>query len=216
MDINKQIQSYRSKCKLLGLEPVNINIVDNKTMALLPNNNEIDRVYIPEFVYGILTCGFALCDSLAEIDIPSNIKIIDQWAFKDCMSLHTVNIQEGLESIEDGAFSKCLELKNISLPDSLTSIGSGIFNSCVELKSIELPKNITVIPEGAFSKCVSLDRVITKTDKKITLYASAFSECENVELIYNGDIEVIQTENSYVNYEKSHTGTQKILRINVE
>lgn len=74
---------------------------------------------------------FSGCQKLYEINIPSNIIKIDEFAFERCEFLRDVKLNEGLKSIGKGAFCNCSRLKKLTIPSSVSSIGSNPFLGCV-------------------------------------------------------------------------------------
>ena len=74
---------------------------------------------------------FSGCQKLYEINIPSNIIKIDEFAFERCEFLRDVKLNEGLKSIGKGAFCNCSRLKKLTIPFSVSSIGSNPFLGCV-------------------------------------------------------------------------------------
>lgn len=67
--------------------------------------------------------AFHNCNSLDDIEIPSNIKVISKGAFEDCYSLTTIKFNEGLESIDNYAFDGCKNLTEFTLPKSIIYFG---------------------------------------------------------------------------------------------
>ena len=69
---------------------------------------------------------------LRNIEIPSNIKNIEDFAFANCMNLQTIILNEGLESIGQYAFARNINIQSINLPSTLNHVEHNIFmNSCV-------------------------------------------------------------------------------------
>ena len=77
----------------------------------------------------------------AEYVIPTEVTIIDKYAFIDCTSLQSVIIPEGLEQIDDFAFEGCTSLQKLFIPKSVTEIGRMAFRGCDHLKSIDVDKD---------------------------------------------------------------------------
>lgn len=78
------------------------------------------------------------CDTkLLEIVIPSNISIVESYAFVNCNNLKTVVFEEGCEIIEEHAFSKCNDLRTIVLPKSVKYVDRYIASGTPYLFQIE-------------------------------------------------------------------------------
>lgn len=65
---------------------------------------------------------FAGCDSLREVVIPDQVKVIGKLTFY-CSGLKKITLPEGLEQIGSMAFGYCNGLQEISLPKSLIKTG---------------------------------------------------------------------------------------------
>ena len=66
--------------------------------------------------------------------LKSDLRLIDEFAFRDCKLLNRLFLNDGLETINRYAFYNCSDLVNNStsgisiIPSSVTSIGTGVFN----------------------------------------------------------------------------------------
>ena len=118
-----------------------------------------------EFVDSINRIGegaFSSNQSIGEVEIPSNIKVIDSSAFSECMNLSNIIFSEGLTEIGENAFWKCVRLKHIKFPNTLKIIREDIFRECENLESIILPKNIEIFEFNS----LSLDYIYTDEYKE--------------------------------------------------
>lgn len=61
-----------------------------------------------------LTYMFGNCESLKEVTLPDNLRMIDQRMFYGCQSLNSVSIPAGVSSIGDYAFWNCTSLSTIT------------------------------------------------------------------------------------------------------
>ena len=59
------------------------------------------------------------CDSLKKIDIPTNVKLIGQYAFDGCNNITSIGLPDGLSEIGENAFSGCRNLQNINIPQNV-------------------------------------------------------------------------------------------------
>ena len=99
------------------------------------------------------------CKSLKNIEIPSSVTTIGDYAFVDCESLKNIKIPSSVTKIGESAFSGCVSLKNIEIPSSVTKIGDCAFRGCESLKNIKIPSSVTKIGDYAFVDCESLKKV---------------------------------------------------------
>lgn len=93
------------------------------------------------------------------VEIPSNVTEICDWAFVNCKNLKSIKIPENVKKIGDFAFKYCENLKEIVFPESLKEIGYEAFAFCKNLQSITIPKNIEVVGTGVFYFCTNLKTV---------------------------------------------------------
>jgi len=119
------------------------------------------------------------CKSLEYIDIPKNVSIIGNNAFKNCHTIRTITLPKNesfflginaftqcinLESVIihsdirrlDKTFDGCKKLVNITLPSTITSLGPYTFRNCKNLETITLPDSIQKCDESIFDGCIRL------------------------------------------------------------
>ncbi len=87
---------------------------------------------------------FSVCESLeGSITIPSNIKVISDYAFGHDSSLTEVVIEDGATSIGTEAFGECEKLAKVVVPSSVTEITAGFRGS----------KNVTLdVASGSYAE----------------------------------------------------------------
>ena len=108
------------------------------------------RMVIPFGVDEIDDGCFENQNTIQEIDIQAELKLIPNRAFKKCESLKCVHLPNTIDIIQQDAFSYCKSLESISLPDSLVSIGERAFAGCSSLKEIKSSNNAYFVSEDAF------------------------------------------------------------------
>lgn len=70
----------------------------------------------------------------------TSLEKIDKYTFEKCIKLENVNnIPSDLKVIEEYAFNGCYNLKALRLPEGLTTIGNNAFYGCKALESMNLP-----------------------------------------------------------------------------
>lgn len=183
-----------------------------KENASLINNNEFEEVYKNILVNGALglvrnftlilyeagidplpymtriPSGFLFSSEITSIDIPSNIKVIGDYAFSGCNDLEAVTIPKQVEKIEESAFYMCEYLKKVTFESdsSLTDIYQDAFRTCKSLEGIYLPDKVERLGRTSFFKCGKLSYVSLPKNIKY-IEEGAFNECPNLtEVRYRG------------------------------
>lgn len=113
-------------------------------------------VYIPEdfdFVDDsdveiIGRCAVAGNETIESLELPANVRIIDDYAFAYCKKLRNVFMPDSIESIGEFSFENC-EIENLRLSNSLMAIPdcAFLFN---EIKRIDIPQDVRRIGSCAF------------------------------------------------------------------
>ncbi|MCD8282343.1 MAG: leucine-rich repeat domain-containing protein [Prevotella sp.] len=97
--------------------------------------------------------------ALTEIELPSSLISIGDYAFAYCKSLAALSLGTGVETIGDHTFDNCVSLTEAKLPDSTTSIGEYAFNECTALEELTIGEGVTYIGGQAFYECTKLATV---------------------------------------------------------
>ena len=182
--------------------------------------SSLEKMVLGEEVTSIGAYAFYECKNLQDIQLSSNLKIIDTWTFGYCKKLERITLPEKLVEIGSASFYGCSSLKQIYMPNTVEKIGTHCFRDCHELSNIQFSDNIRVIPYRAFSSCLKLEEVIfpkqlTKIDKeafyncpklkKIEMFNNisvigegAFYECKSLEAVaFPDSIKEIENEAFY-------------------
>lgn len=124
--------------------------------------------------------AFMDCQRLTEVQLPSNIKRVDECAFKGCTSLQTLNLPDGLAEIGSEAMSGCTALTDIALPAAVGEVPARAFQGCTSLAQLTLPIGISSLGDGAMSGCTALRDLYIKTmqPQKIALGSGVFSDID--------------------------------------
>ena len=120
------------------------------------NNNNIEKVELPEGITTIYDGAFCGCENLKSINIPDGVTLISIDAFKGCKSLMEINIPDSVTAIGKGAFDDCESLESIVIPEGVKGFGDWTFYGCSSLKSITIPKSVTRIGREVFEGCTSM------------------------------------------------------------
>ena len=146
-----------------------------------------------------------------DVNIPSTVTIIDDYAFYQNSVLKFIYIPEGVKQIASYAFAWCPKLEAVSLPSSLQLLGAYSFAYCQNLKTVTIPASVsnstgyafcgsnalesavflagkTEIDEAMFYGCKGLKTVYIPFSVK-EVKTSAFSECTALaEIFYGGTV----------------------------
>lgn len=121
-------------------------------MACKSGNQEIFHLLLQDKRILFDEKVFFECDTLKNIQIPSFITEIGDYAFSGCSSLSEVQIPNSVTKIGDFAFNKCSSLIQISIPSSVKEIGIYILEGCTSLKTVFLPISLNCIEKLGISK----------------------------------------------------------------
>ena len=125
--------------------------------------------------------AFKMCDVIESLDIPGTVETIGRFAFAYCENLSDITLHEGLRTIWESAFYYC-GITDIILPENLTYIGEGAFSKCVGLKNVKLPNDLKTLPDCVFEGCSSLESI--RIPGQVTeLEWCCFGECYNLKEI---------------------------------
>lgn len=144
--------------------------------------DNITKVVIPKSVTELGASCFYSCSKLEHIELPSGLKLIDNWALGGCDKLDNVVIPDSVTELANSVFEGCDSLKNIHLPKNLQAIGERAFQDCKELEGVAIPKTVKSVGERAFSTCVKL-RSIELPQGLETIGKEAFYKDEALEKI---------------------------------
>lgn len=183
---------------------------DTTTLIRYPEGKPENKYSIPVCTKRIGEQGFYDCINLRSVTVTGNVEIIDRCAFDGCKKLDEVNLSEGLKEIrhwafrycniekivipnsvnqiEADAFYSCNRLSAIYTEEnpSYKGIDGVLFENesdlfmapCLIPANYVIPEGTTAIKENAFSGCLA--ESITIPSSVISIYDSAFSECENL------------------------------------
>ncbi len=137
-----------------------------------------------------LNSAFLSAESIEEIYLPKNLKVIDYMSFQMCTNLSSIIIPESVEQIRHGAFRSCKSLKEIVFKGSkIKTIEKEAFAYCESLETIQLPDSIETIERDAFYKCSKLKNV--KIPKALSTIASnAFAATAITEIHIPAEVEL--------------------------
>ena len=121
-------------------------------------------------------------DQPSEIILSKNLKSIEDYIFNGT-NIENIEIPSTVTSIGDYAFFNCESLKSIEIPENVTNIGEYAFDYCNNLENLEIPTSVTNIEKGAFAMCYELKKIIIPTSVKY-IGSEAFLHWDSNQTIY--------------------------------
>ena len=113
--------------------------------------------------------------------IPSDVTVIEGYAFDSNNSLLTVTIPQGVTYIGEGAFFSCKLIQSVTIPDGVTEIGINTFCMCKSLQSVTIPESVTSIGARAFMLCGLTSLTIPNGVK--TISDETFVSCDDLQSV---------------------------------
>ena len=158
---------------------------DEKVLLCCPPKG-ITSHTVSEKTETIAPYAFYMNQSLQNVVLPSNLRLIGKFAFSTCLLLESVNIPASVYDIGLYAFSNCEGMKTVTFEKNsiLGNIQDGAFEACFLLEEIKIPASVITIYPCAFSACISLERVEFEQGSRLErIYSEGFAYCESLEEI---------------------------------
>lgn len=179
-----------------------------KNLTTVTYGEGVNHTAIPAFC-------FAGCSSLVNINIPSTVISINNYAFDGCSKLN-ISLPPQLESLGWRAFQSCSGLSEVIFPPTMKTLATEVFNNCKNVKKLIIPdecplnyvsnscfrynttlsevylsRNITEIRDFAFQYCYLLPTV-NMPEKLKKIGKCAFQENKVLEnLTFNSVLDEI-------------------------
>lgn len=166
-----------------GLSKVSVynNYSNDLMVRYLERNSSFHEFVLPSDIRIVGDYAFAYSVYLESINLPSTITSINQYAFYQCQKLKITALPSALISLGPSAFRGCKQLTISSIPSGVTSIPDYCFNSCTGITSMTLPSGVTQIGTNAFESCSNMAS-ISLPNSLTTIGNSAFAYCSALEL----------------------------------
>jgi hypothetical protein len=104
-------------------------------------------------------CAFARCGSLKNVRIPGSVVEIGARAFSGCDNLSDLDLPSSVTTLGNFAFS-VYGFTHFQIPATVTSLGSSVFSACRQLKKVKIfPGNLVNLPQSMFADCALLEEV---------------------------------------------------------
>ena len=88
-------------------------------------------------------------NEITGIQLPSSLRIIDDYAFSHAEYLTGITLPEGVLSLGVRAFEHCKAMTSVLLPDSMNRLSDYTFDGCYQVPGIVLPDNMTYVGNSA-------------------------------------------------------------------
>ena len=144
-------------------------------------NYKLTSVMIPEGVTSLGISCFDMCYGIKHIKCPQSLRTIEYNAFAES-GLHEIEIPSNVILLDEMAFVGCLALKKVSFTNRIPILPERIFDGCVVLDSVEMSNTTKVVMPSAFSYCKNLQTIIL-SDSLTYIDSCAFECCENLKKI---------------------------------
>lgn len=120
---------------------------------------EVSKLQLPNTITEIKYAGIYSCDNLVELNIPTSLTKMGDYALAYLPMIESITIPEGVTEIPSSCFANNASMSEISLPDGITSIGNGAFYKC-PLTSFTFPAECRSIGNNAFQMADKLTTVV--------------------------------------------------------
>lgn len=97
-------------------------------------------------------------------NMPDDVSVINERAFKNASNLKEIKLSNSLEVIESNAFEGCSALESINIPDSVKEIGGGAFADCISIQKAEIGAGVEKIGRLAFYGCQNIEKFTIDSD----------------------------------------------------
>ena len=103
----------------------------------------IEGVYIPKSVEIICEYAFYNCSRLKEVYFGegSNLSELRSCTFGQCTSLEEIEMPENLKKIQDHVFINCA-FKTITVPENVEYVDPYAFSECYKIEKIRVPEKL--------------------------------------------------------------------------
>jgi hypothetical protein len=102
---------------------------------------------------------FRVLSSIARIEIPRTIEVIDRREFYCCANLEEVDFERGSRLCEINGFQRCPRLTKVIIPASVEIISKFGFKDCVTLREVMFEEESHMIEVEGFRGCNAIERV---------------------------------------------------------
>ena len=151
----------------------------DSTCAVISCEGHDEKIVIPETFDGMTVVMladdlFAGHAEISRIVLPKGLKYIGSNVFNGCKKLKSLRLPEGIENLAQYAFTGS-GLEIIEIPGSVRNIIPYTFKACPDLNTAIIRLGVKKIYASAFEDCVNLELVAVPSDTEIS--HEAFTGC---------------------------------------
>ena len=146
---------------------------DALPQSFLSNNNTLNEITLPENIKIIPSSAFNYCKNLRKVHA-TGLNRINESAFNECRKLTDIDISD-VVVIERNAFCYCEQFAPAELPVNMNFLGPSAFYG-TGVKEVVIPNNVLKIGNQAFAYCKKL-RKVTMHDAVSGIGSEAFEYC---------------------------------------
>lgn len=141
-------------------------------------NTGLKEIEFPSGIARIGEYAFSGCDSLREVSLPEELTNIPAWLFWGCDSLRKVTISERTDSIQEGAFNGCSRIEEFNFPESLCYIGPNALGFSLNPTEPLYTRELFIkLPAGYSGE-------YTVPEGIVTIHDNAFSGCQQLTAVH--------------------------------
>ena len=124
--------------------------------GIFAGTTSLKNITLPK---NLTTIGIKCFDNsgIAEIDLPSSVTHVADYAFRNCTNLVDADLSANLVYLGNEAYSGCSSLEKADLNFGLEYLGNMAFAHCVSLKRAYIPATVTSIVGNPFTGCSGVE-----------------------------------------------------------
>lgn len=178
--LEKNNPAFKTRIQYVAISKVEPNGMTSYLPSESTFKNGRGEIVLSGLVSTIPQNAFANKDNLIRIDIPSDIAIIEAYAFEGCDRLVCVNMVEGINTLKDNCFANCSLLESLVFPSSLTYIGKlGCGLKVAEFTSTKVPSH-----DNRTFNDVTVFAPVGIANNKQSSFRNNFNSSSNCEVIF--------------------------------
>ncbi len=172
--------------------PSTVKEIGDYAFSLCLNLEDVVFLTEEDFSLALTTIGLRAFQytgiKTLNIDGPTQIKTLGQYAFYNCHSLTDVTLK-GVKELGNYCFQYCESLTNLDLGQSMVKLGGNTFSFCTSLKEVHFPDSVTTYGGTMFDGCLSLETVTLSNNPSAKSFSSSvFRDCVSLKKIEFPDV----------------------------
>ena len=126
------------------------------------NEEKYDLLYeltIPENITKIGDYQFYNFTQITKVSFNNKLESIGKYAFYNCR-MSVIDLPDNVKEIDEGAFCSCTNVGSFNIPKNVSHIHEKTFYGLESLNEIIIPEWVEEISEDAFSSCENVKRIV--------------------------------------------------------